>query len=316
MNTPDLPPPYLPPVVLIAGPTASGKSALAMALAAAVPATIVNADSMQVYRDLRTLTARPSIEDERRVPHRLFGYIDGADSCSAARWAADARVAIADAHDEGRVPIVVGGTGLYIRALLDGLAPIPPIDDDIRAAIRAMPVGTAAAALAFEDPASAARLSPADTTRVARALEVVRSTGRSITSWQQAREGGVGDAIALHALVLLPPRAELQARIDGRFAAMFDLAHAEVAALVARRLDPARPVMRAIGVRQLTDHLAGRIGREDALAGGRLATRQYAKRQETWFRRQARAEWPIVEGLLNLSRTAALVTKLQSQLLT
>lgn len=175
--------PARPKLALIAGPTASGKSALALALAEQHRGTVINADSAQVYRDLRVLSARPSEAEEVRAPHRLFGTIDGAQSCSAARWAADARAAIAEARDEDRLPILVGGTGLYLRTLIDGIAPVPAIDQAIRAEVRALPVAEAHAELARRDPAAAARLAPADTTRIARALEVVRSTDRPLAEW-------------------------------------------------------------------------------------------------------------------------------------
>ena len=193
----------LPRLALIAGPTASGKSALAIELAERIGGVVVNADASQVYRDLRILSARPSPADEARVPHRLFGHVDGADSCSAARWAAEARAVIGEVHAAGQVPVLVGGTGLYLRTLLDGIAPVPAIDPAIREAVRALPVAQAHAALAVEDPAAAARLAPADTTRVARALEVVRSTGRPLAAWQAQREGGIGGAVDLRALAHL-----------------------------------------------------------------------------------------------------------------
>ena len=282
----------LPPLALIAGPTASGKSALAMALADLLPSVIINADSMQVYRDLRIVTARPSIKDAARHPHRLFGHIDAAEACSAARWAREARVAIAEAHLAGLLPILVGGTGLYIRTLLDGMAPVPEIDPAMRSEVRALSVAEAHAALVGEDPQAAARLSPADTTRVARALEVVRSTGRTLGDWQAHRAGGIGDIVRLAPLILLPPREALAARIDARFAAMFVAGQDEVAALIARKLDPALPAMRAIGVREIGAFQAGKLTHADALETGRLATRQYAKRQRTWFANQM----PIAES--------------------
>ncbi|MEP6786580.1 MAG: tRNA (adenosine(37)-N6)-dimethylallyltransferase MiaA [Sphingomonadales bacterium] len=281
----------LPPLALIAGPTASGKSALAMALAELTPSVIVNADSMQVYRDLRIVTARPNVEDEARHPHMLFGYIDGSESCSAARWASDARIAIAEAHASGCLPILVGGTGLYIRTLLDGIAPVPDIDKDIRMAVRELPVAEAYDALTREDPEAAARLAPADTTRVARALEVVRSTGRTLKGWQAHREGGIADAISLAPLILLPPRDWLFGRCDARFKAMIGTGREEVAALLARKFDPARPVMRAIGVSEIGALLAREISESEAIASGSLMTRQYAKRQYTWFANQAPRSW-------------------------
>ena len=284
--------PSLPPLALIAGPTASGKSALALLLAERRDGVIINADSAQVYRDLRILSARPSEADEARAPHRLYGYRDGALPCSAADWATDARAEIKAAHAAGQLPILVGGTGLYIRTLLDGIAPVPPIDEAVRAAVRAMPVEKAFAALAREDPHAAHCLNPTDTTRVARALEVIRSTGRSLTHWQQDRTGGIAAEVQLHPLILLPPRDWLYQRCDSRFSEMMGPGLKEARALLARNLDPALPVMRAIGVPQIAAYLAGELSREEALAAGRTATRQYAKRQCTWFSRQPPADWP------------------------
>ncbi|WP_298811421.1 tRNA (adenosine(37)-N6)-dimethylallyltransferase MiaA [uncultured Sphingomonas sp.] len=297
VSPPDLRPSPHPRVALIAGPTASGKSALAIALAEAIGGTVINADASQVYRDLRVLSARPSPAEEARVPHRLFGYVDGAEACSAARWASDAAAAINAVHAQGGVPVLVGGTGLYLRTLLDGIAPVPDIDADIRAAVRALSVADAHVALISEDPAAAARLAPADTTRVARALEVVRSTGKPLSHWQEQRAGGIGDRIALSAAVLLPDREDLFARCDRRLEAMFEEgAVEEVAALLARNDVPAdAPVRRAIGVPEITALLAGTISRGDAIARAQRATRQYAKRQYTWFRNQPPASWTRID---------------------
>lgn len=255
--------------------------------------TIINADSAQVYRDLRILSARPSAEEEARAPHALFGHIDGAEDHNAARWAAEAQAAIADAHAAGRLPILVGGTGLYLRTLLDGIAPVPDIDPAVRAAVRALPVGEAHAALAREDADAAARLNPADTTRVARALEVVRSSGRTLTDWQATRIGGIAGDIALMPMILLPPRDWLFDRCDRRLAAMFDEgAIDEVRALLARGDIPDNaPVMRAIGVREIAAMIAGIWSRDEAMEAARTATRQYAKRQYTWFRNQPPPDW-------------------------
>lgn len=271
---------------------------------------------MQVYRDLRTVTARPSVEDEARHPHRLFGYVDGAESCSAARWADDARTAIAETHADGRLPILVGGTGLYIRTLLDGIAPVPDINPAIRNAVRALPVSDAHEALSREDPEAATRLAPADTTRVARALEVVRSTGRTLKAWQEHREGGIGDTIRLSPLVLLPPREWLFARCDERFAEMIETARDEVAALLDRQLDPTLPVMRAIGVPEIAALLTAKVSKSDACATGSLATRQYAKRQYTWFQNQAPPAWPTHRAHLDFDITRQLVIKLHENTLT
>ena len=253
---------------------------------------IINADSAQVYRDLRVVTARPSEAEEAALPHDLFGYIDGAEACSAARWADDAKTSIAAAHSGGKPAILVGGTGLYHRALLDGLAPIPEIDPDIRAAVRAMPVGDAYAALEAEDAASAGRLNATDTSRVQRALEVVRSTGQTITDWQKQKIGGIRDEITLSPAILLPDREWLFDRCNRRFADMFDSgAIEEVEALIARNLDPSLPIMRAIGVPEISAFLAGSQSRKEAIAAAAQATRRYAKRQYTWFSNQPPAVW-------------------------
>ncbi len=287
-----------PPLALIAGPTASGKSDLAVRLALALiakgpPATVINADSAQVYADLQVLSARPLPEEMRDVPHRLFGEWDGAVACSAADWAARAKAVIAEVHASGGVPILVGGTGLYLRTLLDGIAPVPPIDPAVRAEARALPVSDAFARLQQADPERAARLDPNDTTRIARALEVALSTGRTLAEWQQDKVGGIDGAITLHPLVLLPARDWLYERCDRRFRVMLEAgALAEVEALLARQLDPALPVMRAIGVPEIAGWLRGELSREAMLAQGQQATRNYAKRQYTWFRNQSPADWP------------------------
>ena len=303
----------LPKVALIAGPTASGKSALACAVAERHDGIVINADSAQVYRDLRVLTARPSPEEEGRAPHRLFGHIDGAESYSAARWAYEARAEIDLAHAAGKLPVLVGGTGLYMRTLLDGIAPVPEIDPTIRAEVRALPVAEAHAALAQLDPDAAARLAPADTTRVARALEVVRSTGRTLRDWQAAKTGGIADRITLAALILLPDRDWLMARCDARAAAMFaEGAPDEVRALLARTdITPSAPIRRAIGVPEIVALLAGEATEAQALALTSLATRQYAKRQYTWFRNQPPANWHRSDTIENTARIDKIATLLR-----
>lgn len=280
-------------MALITGPTASGKSALAMAIAEKHRGVVINADSAQVYADLHILSARPSPADEARVPHRLFGHVDGADIYSAARWATEAKAEIARAQEAGLLPVLVGGTGLYLRTLFDGIAPVPPIDPAIREAVRAMPVADAHVELSALDPPAAARLAPADTTRVARALEVIRSTGRPLADWQQAKIGGIGADIDLMAMVLLPDRDWLLARCDARLEAMFAGGAIEEARAVLARTDilPAAPVRMAIGVPEIGAVMAGTSTLEQALAAAQLATRQYAKRQFTWFRNQPPAMW-------------------------
>ncbi len=305
-------------MALIAGPTASGKSALAVALAQMVQdAVVVNADASQVYKDLAIVSARPSEAEMAGVPHHLFGHVDAADAHNAARWSQEARGVIEHAHGAGKVPILVGGTGLYLRTLLYGIAPVPEIDPQVRDVVRALPVTEAHAALTVADPEAAARLNPADTTRVARALEVVRSTGRTLADWQQAREGGIADGIALAPLILLPPRDWLRDRCDARLVQMFDGgAIDEVAALLASDLDPDLPAMRAIGVPQIAAYLRGEATRPDALEAAQAATRQYAKRQFTWFRHQPPADWPRHEESLNNDSIHSLVIKLRDKLLT
>ncbi|GAA0674087.1 tRNA dimethylallyltransferase [Sphingomonas insulae] len=300
-----------PRVALIAGPTASGKSAAAVALAQTHDGVIVNADASQVYADLRILTARPDDAEEALAPHRLFGHVDAADAgYSAARWAEEARAVIAAIHADGRLPILVGGTGLYMRTLLNGIAPVPAIDPEVRAAVRALPVAAAHLALAGEDPAAAARLAPADTTRVARALEVVRSTGRPLAQWQQRSVGGIGDRITLSAAVLLPDRDQLFARIDRRCETMFATgAIDEVAALLVRQDVPDdAPIRRAIGVAPLTAYLTAGISRDEALAQVQRDTRQYAKRQYTWFRNQPPDDWGVAtESISMIDHIASLL---------
>lgn len=283
-----------------------------MALAERHRGTIINADSAQVYADLRVLTARPTAGEEARVPHRLFGHVDGAQPYSAAAWARDARAAIAETHQIGRLPILVGGTGLYLRTLLQGIAPVPDIDPALRQAIRALPVDAAHAMLAREDPQAAQRLHPADTTRVARALEVVRATGRPLAAWQAERVGGIGGDVALAALVLLPPRPWLFARCDARFQAMFERgAVDEVRALMGRDdVPPSAPVHRAIGVAQIGRMLEGSDDAMTAISAAQLATRQYAKRQYTWFKNQSPGTWERTEA----TETCALVDLFERKL--
>ena len=284
--------------MLIAGPTASGKSHLAVkaaqeAQARGQDAVVINADSAQVYADLTVLSARPSADEMQGVEHRLFGIWDGAEACSAADWAAAAKAEVSSAHASGLLPVLVGGTGLYIRTLLDGIAPVPPVDPGIRAQVRAMAPAEAHAALAREDPERAAALSPNDAARTSRALEVVRSTGRTLAHWQADRVGGIGGEVDLRPLILLPDRAMLYARCDARFASMLENgAIAEVEALLARGLDPALPVMRAIGVREIAGYLQGEWTLGEARVRGAQSTRNYAKRQFTWLRHQHPADWP------------------------
>jgi tRNA dimethylallyltransferase len=277
--------------VLIAGPTASGKSALALALAEATGGAIVNTDSMQVYRDLRIITARPTPDEEARVPHRLYGHRDAAINCSVGVWLDDAAVALADIRAAGRLPIFVGGTGLYFKALLRGLANVPAVPADIREAVRARiereGIETVHAELARRDPVMGERLKPRDRARVARALEVIEATGRSLHHWHTNGLPPLLSPGNVTAVFLAPERAELYARIDRRFAAMLAAgALEEVAALARRGLDPILPAMKAHGVPVLIRHLRGELSLEEAAAIGATDTRHYAKRQFTWFRHQ------------------------------
>lgn len=314
-----------PRIALIAGPTASGKSALAVALAhklrdAGAHAVIINADASQVYADIPILSARPSASEMAGIPHRLFGHVDGAEDYSAARWVAEASAEIAAASAAGGIAILVGGTGMYLSTLLDGIAPVPPIDEGVRSRVRALSVADAYARLQSADPHAATRLKPQDKSRIARALEVVEATGTPLHYWQQQREGGIADQIALSPLLLLPPRDWLRDRCDARLAAMFASgAIAEVRALLDRRLSPDLPVMRAIGVREIAALLADDDAAKETeapLALAQAATRQYAKRQYTWFRNQFPTDWPRWTETLNHDRIDELAIKLRQSLLT
>ncbi|MFG1288714.1 tRNA (adenosine(37)-N6)-dimethylallyltransferase MiaA [Xanthobacter versatilis] len=304
-----------PQAVLIAGPTASGKSALAIALAERLTGTVLNADSMQVYGDLRVLTARPTVAEAARVPHGLYGHVDADTDYSVGRWLADATAALAAAREQGLLPIFVGGTGLYFRALTQGLAEIPPVPEAVRREVRGTAEGLDSLALharlADMDPQSAARLQPNDRQRVLRALEVITATGRSLSDWQKDAPRPVLDASRCVRLVLEVDRAVLRQRIDARFEAMMaDGALEEVRALAARRLDPSRTVLKAHGAPALTRHLAGEMTLDDAIAEGQSDTRRYAKRQETFFRHQM-ADWPratpdaALDALLGMIRPHA-----------
>jgi tRNA dimethylallyltransferase len=284
-------PQTMPDAFLLAGPTTSGKSALALALAEEIGGTIINADSMQVYRDLRIITARPSPADEARVPHLLYGHVDAAENYSVGRWCVDARAAIADVRRAGRLPILVGGTGLYFKALTQGLAAVPPIPASVRASVRDRlstdGVAPLYAELQQRDPMTAQRLMPGDRSRITRALEVVRATGRSLTDWHSEGMPPSIDASRAVKLFLDVAREELQRRIDVRFDAMMESgALDEVKALAQRGLDPGLPAMKAHGVPWLIRHLNGEIACDEAAEGGKRDTRRYTKRQATWFRNQ------------------------------
>ena len=288
-----------PPVTLVAGPTASGKSALALRLARSTGAEIVNADSMQVYADLRVVTARPSPTDEAAAPHHLFGVADAAGAWSVGRWLKAATEALADIAARGRPAIVVGGTGLYFRALTMGLAEIPGVPATVRADVQAMydEIGEAAfrARLAEVDRAAALRIAAADRQRLTRAYEVFAASGRPLSAWQARTDPTLAPG-SWRGLVLEPPREAIYARCDQRLAAMLEAgALEEVARLVGRGLDARAPAMKALGVAPFAAHLRGEISLDEALAQARQDTRRYAKRQVTWFRNQV-PDWPRAPG--------------------
>ena len=294
----------MPPVtVIIGGPTASGKSALALALARALGGTVINADSMQVYRELPVLTAQPSASDRAAAPHRLYGFLSVTERCSAARWATLARTEIDTARDERRLPIVVGGTGLYLRALTEGLAPVPGIPVDVRQAARQRlaEIGKAAfhADLGRRDPQMAARIRPTDPQRMVRAWEVVETTGRSLADWQrQANDSRTGPTDRFVTLLLLPERRQLYAACDARLQAMIRRGALDEARAVAVYADsPGLPGLKALGLRELIAHVRGRMSLDAAIAAGQQATRRYAKRQVTWFRHQLPEARQIVADL-------------------
>jgi tRNA dimethylallyltransferase len=276
-----------PRVILLAGPTASGKSALALKLAEKLEGVVVNADSMQVYRDLRVLTSRPPAEDEARAPHRLYGHVDAAEAYSAGRFLDDAARTIAD--NPGRTLIFVGGTGLYFESLARGLSATPPVPQTVRAYWRdralSEPPEILHAELARRDPEMAAKLRPSDPQRLARALEVLDSTGRSLAVWQRSAGKPLIDTATAVRIVLTIDRAVVRERIAVRFMRMAEEgALDEVQALLARNLDPSLPAMKAIGVPALAGHLRGEVSLDEAVSQAVTDTRQYAKRQETWFR--------------------------------
>jgi tRNA dimethylallyltransferase len=275
--------------ILIAGPTGGGKSALAARLAREVGGVVINADSMQVYRDLRVLTARPSREEEAQVPHALYGFVAASDAYSAGRYAADAAAALKDARSRGLRPIIIGGTGLYFKTLLDGLSPMPAIPDAVRAYWRSAAANAAPgelhAKLRERDPAMADRLAAGDTQRVVRALEVLEASGTSLLEWQQVPREPVLDAAETIRLVVSPERDKLYRGLDARFEAMLSAgAIEEVTALAGLNLDGELPVMRALGVRPLLQLVRRELAREEAVMRSQAETRQYAKRQLTWLR--------------------------------
>jgi tRNA dimethylallyltransferase len=289
-------------VVLIAGPTASGKSALASELAQKAGGVIINADSMQVYRDLRVLTARPTRDEEAQLPHRLYGHVDAGVNYSAGSYLRDAAEVLDQARQAGRLPILVGGTGLYFKALTRGLSAVPPVPDGVREAVRLRlardGVEVLHAELSRRDPAAGARLNVRDRTRIARALEVIEATGRPLADWHAETTRPLLPEGSYQALFIAPGRETLYARIDARFDVMLaGGALEEVERLAARGLDPLLPAMKAHGVPALIRHIRGEITREEAATIGKADTRHYAKRQFTWFRHQLpEFEWLAPEA--------------------
>jgi len=296
--------------VLIAGPTASGKSALALSLAEKLGGEVVNADSMQLYREMRVLTARPSEAEEARVPHHLYGVIPASAPLSAGLWAVRAAEVMREIAERGRLPIVVGGTGLYFRALTEGLSPIPQIPAAIREAVRSevAEAGPHAHALLAEvDAVLAESIRPSDKQRIARGIEVFRATGRTLSAWQ--KEPPEPLVIGNFAkIVLVPERGWLRERIDRRFDLMLEEGALEEArAMAALDLDPALPAMKALGLRPLIRHLAGETSLEEAAEAGKRESRAYAKRQETWFRTQM-ISWKAFSTQLSESLNAEILS--------
>lgn len=302
--------------ILIAGPTASGKSALALALAERFNGVVINADSMQVYRELRILTARPTDEDLARAPHALYGFVPASEAYSTGRYVTDAAAALHSARDAGQRPIIVGGTGLYFKALLEGLSPVPPIPDDVRTHWRDLEAKQGAYALwtvlMHDDPQMALRLEPNDGQRIVRALEVFHATGKSLAEWQQTAGTPIIDPAEVIKLVMLPERDDLRARTDARFSKMIASgALAEAEALAALNLDPSLPAMRAIGVAPLVAAVTGRASLEEAISQAQAETRQYLKRQTTWIKSHM-ITWKHVFTQLTDSNEAELLAFIQT----
>jgi len=290
-------------IILIAGPTASGKSALALKMARERGGMVINADSMQVYRELHVLTARPSAAEEGEAPHRLYGYVAGAQAHSVSHWLADVEAALAEAEYLGLCPIIVGGTGLYFKALTEGLSPVPPIPDDVRQHWRAEARRDPARlyeTLRERDPDMAKRLAPGDAQRITRAVEVIDATGISLAEWQGRPGRPLVDITSCERLLVVRPREDLHRRCDERFDAMMASgALDEVRALMQLGLSPDLPVMRALGVAPLAAYLDGACSHEEAVARAKTETRQYVKRQETWTRKFM-ADWWCIDGNSNI----------------
>jgi tRNA dimethylallyltransferase len=309
------------PIVIVAGPTASGKSALALRLADDIDGTIINADSMQVYSGVEIITSQPDADARERKPHRLYGVLDPADPCSTARWRDLARAEIARTEEAGRVPILVGGTGLYLRTLTSGIADLPPIAEEARSTARRRHADLGGAAFRLElatlDRESAERLHPSDTQRLIRAYEVAVGTGTPLPEWQRrAHADGAASGFAAFTIVLDPPRDGLRGAIATRLRAMVKAgAIDEVRALIARGLPADRPAMKALGVREFGAHVAGESTLDEAIAATAVATAQYAKRQATWFRHQTEPDIRLTAQLSEISYPE-LTSKVSNFLLT
>lgn len=308
------------PVLIVAGPTASGKSSLAVAVAEEFGGVVINADSMQVYAELRVLTARPDPREEARVPHRLYGVLPVTEVCSAARWRSMALDAIAEARRAGKLPILCGGTGLYLRILMQGLSPIPEVPENVRRDVRNRleRYGPEAQYERLQecDPETAARLAPGDRQRVARALEVFEATGRPLSEWLAVPPEGPPEGLVFKVILLAPPRETLYEACDDRLLEMIRAgALEEVEALRQDGVDPALPAMRALGVPAFLRHQAGELGLEEAIDMAQQATRRYAKRQTTWFRHQIIADF-VIETQYSEKLTPEIFSFIRQNLLT
>jgi tRNA dimethylallyltransferase len=312
-----------PVVVVVAGPTASGKSALALDIAEAFGGTVINADALQLYKNLRVLSARPSPVEEARAPHRLYGVLEGAEAASAGRWRALALAAVEESLSQGRLPVLCGGTGLYIKALKEGIAPTPPVPKEARDAAEALfhEIGGEALLrrLKESDPETAAALRPSDRQRLVRAWSLLVSSGKGLAAWRK-EEGQEPAPYRFFDVILTPPRDWLVARCDARFDRMLEEgALDEVKALIAEELPADRPVMKAIGVPELSAYLSGELSFEEARARAQAATRRYAKRQMTWLRTQAGLEGPdrcVIETQYSESHRQKIFAKIRESLLT
>ena len=304
--------------IIIAGPTASGKSKAAVEIASRLGGTIINADSMQVYRELRVLTARPSESEEATTPHRLYGTVSAAEAYSVGRWLEDVAKAIEVANDAGSLPIIVGGTGLYFKALTEGLAPVPDIPPEVRTRWRdeaeRLGRGGLLKELVARDPAIAPRLLGSDTQRLVRALEVIDATGISLAEWQGTNAPPILDPSQALRIVVAPERESIYAAIDARFDRMLEEgALEEVQNLLSLNLGPDLPAMRALGVRELASCLAGRSSREDCIAKAKTESRRYAKRQMTWFSREPEVRWIDVDHAGGIEGAAESILKVVMQ---